>query len=166
MPVQVDGDGVTVEPDLRLLLGEDTVYPVYIDPSVGLGVSERTVLSSDGDKFWQFNGDYGVGRCSKLAGKYVLDATFRAYETWSFSCSVKWVDLERTNNISEGTRWPGPTLLDQMGDRPRAPATSSPTRPPSTTRPSGQLAEVHQDTSRRRFARTSRGRRSDPSTSA
>ncbi|MEU9343626.1 LamG domain-containing protein [Streptomyces sp. NPDC048278] len=139
MPVQVDGDTVSVKPDLHLLRGQDTVYPIYIDPSVGLGVSERTVLSSDGDKFWQFNGDYGVGRCSvsgpyycgnnytnrmyfefspsKLAGKYVLDATFRAYETWSFSCDAKWVDLERTDNISEGTRWPGPTQLDQMGDR-------------------------------------------------
>ncbi|WP_264930962.1 LamG-like jellyroll fold domain-containing protein [Streptomyces sp. A012304] len=139
MPVQVSGDTVSVTPDLGLLRGKDTVYPVYIDPSVGLGVSERTVLSSDGDKFWMFNGDYGVGRCSvsgpyycgnnytnrmyfefspsKLAGKYVLDATFRAFETWSFSCEPKWVDLERTNNISEGTTWPGPTQLDQMGDR-------------------------------------------------
>ncbi|NSL43665.1 LamG domain-containing protein [Streptomyces sp. 8P21H-1] len=139
MPVRVDEQTISVEPDLGLLRGKDTVYPVRIDPSVGLGVSERTVLSSDGDKFWQFNGDYGVGRCSvsgpyycgnnytnrmyfefspsKLSGKHVLDATFRAYETWSFSCSPHWVDLERTNNISEGTRWPGPTQLDQMGDR-------------------------------------------------
>ncbi|PCG87648.1 serine/threonine protein kinase [Streptomyces sp. WZ.A104] len=139
MPVQIEDDAIAVRPDLDLLRGKDTVYPVYIDPSVGLGASERTVLSSDGDKFWQFNGDYGVGRCSvsgpyycgnnytnrmyfefspsKLSGKHVLDATFRAYETWSFSCSAKWVDLERTNNISEGTRWPGPTQLDQMGDR-------------------------------------------------
>ncbi|MEU9336566.1 LamG domain-containing protein [Streptomyces sp. NPDC048290] len=139
MPVRVDADRIAVKPDLSLLRGADTVYPVYIDPSFGLGVSERTVLSSDGDKFWQFNGDYGVGRCSvsgpyycgsnytnrmyfefspsKLSGKHVLDATFRAYETWSFSCEPKWVDLERTDNISEGTRWPGPTQLDQMGDR-------------------------------------------------
>ncbi|MEU0950224.1 LamG-like jellyroll fold domain-containing protein [Streptomyces canus] len=139
LPVHVDDQTVSVKPDLDLLRGRETVYPVYIDPSVGLGVSERTVLSSDGDKFWQFNGDYGVGKCSvsgpyycgsnytnrmyfefspsKLAGKYILDATFRAYETWSFSCDPKWVDLERTNNISEGTRWPGPTQLDQMGDR-------------------------------------------------
>jgi hypothetical protein len=139
MPVQVDTDRIVVEPDLSLLRGKDTVYPVYIDPSVGLDVSERTVLSSDGDKFWQFNGDYGVGRCSvsgpyycgsnytnrmyfefkpsQLSGKYVLDATFRAYETWSFTCDPKWVDLERTDNISEGTRWPGPSQLDQMGDR-------------------------------------------------
>lgn len=118
MPVQIDDQTVSVSPDLDLLRGEKTVYPVFIDPSVGLGVSERTVLSSDGDKFWQFDGDYGVGRCSvsgpyycgsnytnrmyfefspsKLAGKYILDATFRAYETWSFSCEPKWVDLERT----------------------------------------------------------------------
>ena len=97
----IDGDTVSVKPDLDLLRGKGTVYPVYIDPSVGLGVSERTVLSSDGDKFWQFNGDYGVGRCSvsgpyycgsnytnrmyfefspsNLAGKHILDATFKAY---------------------------------------------------------------------------------------
>ncbi|MFI6940369.1 LamG domain-containing protein [Streptomyces sp. NPDC050418] len=139
MPVHVDGEVVSVKPDLDLLRGKETVYPVRIDPSVGVGKSERTVLSSDGDKFWQFNGDYGVGKCSvsgpyycgsnytnrmyfeyaptQLAGKYILDATFRAYETWSFSCDPKWVDLERTNNISEGTRWPGPSQLDQMGDR-------------------------------------------------
>ncbi|MGD6749212.1 LamG domain-containing protein [Streptomyces sp. BH105] len=139
MPVYVDGTSISVKPDVDLLRGDRTVYPVRIDPSVGLGVSERTVLSSDGDKFWQFNGDYGVGRCSvsgpyycgsnytnrmyfefspsKLAGKHILDATFRAYNTWSFSCDPKWVDLERTNNISEGTRWPGPSQLDQMGDR-------------------------------------------------
>ncbi|WP_241845677.1 LamG-like jellyroll fold domain-containing protein [Streptomyces silvensis] len=54
---------------------------------------------------------------SKLAGKHVLDATFRAYETWSYNCNPHWVDLERTDNISEGTRWPGPKQLNQMGDR-------------------------------------------------
>ncbi|WP_344489731.1 LamG-like jellyroll fold domain-containing protein [Streptomyces enissocaesilis] len=104
-------------------------------------MSEWTKLSSDGDKFWKFDEPKGVGRCgiadgyycsstgsytdrmyfefgpSALAGKHVLDATFRAYETWSFNCTPYWVDLERTDNISEGTRWPGPKMLDQMGDR-------------------------------------------------
>ncbi|MDT0392359.1 LamG domain-containing protein [Streptomyces dubilierae] len=139
LPVKVDDDTVAVQPDLDLLRGEDTVYPVYIDPSVGLGAQERTKISSDGDKFWMFDGDKGVGKCgtadgytcgggyidrmyfefapTKLAGKYVLDATFRARETWSFNCDPHWVDLERTDNISEGTRWPGPSQLDQMGDR-------------------------------------------------
>ncbi|MGP3980040.1 LamG domain-containing protein [Streptomyces sp. KR80] len=61
---------------------------------------------------------------TNLSGKYVLDATFRAYETWSFNCTPYWVDLERTKyNISENTRWPGPggtegmKDTDQMGDR-------------------------------------------------
>lgn len=139
LPVKVDDGAVAVHPDLDLLRGKDTVYPVYIDPSVGLGVSERTKLSSDGDKFWMFDGDKGVGNCgnadgyycgsgyvdrmyfefapTKLAGKYVLDATFRAHETWSFNCDPHTVDLVRTDNISEGTRWPGPRQLDLMGDR-------------------------------------------------
>lgn len=139
LPVQVENGSVTVKPDLGLLRGTDTVYPVYIDPPVGLGRSERTKISSDGDRFWQFNGDLGVGRCGsadgyycgdnyidrmlfefgpgKLSGKHVLDATFRAYETWSFNCDAKWLNLVRTNNISEGTRWPGPKTIDHMGDR-------------------------------------------------
>ncbi|WP_189843722.1 LamG domain-containing protein [Streptomyces umbrinus] len=140
LPVSVGEGTVSVTPDLDLLRGQKTVYPVFIDPSVGLGASEWTKLSSDGDKFWKFSEPKGVGRCGvadgfacstggytdrmyfefgagKLAGKQVLDATFRAYETWSFNCTPYWVDLERTDNISEGTRWPGPKQLDQMGDR-------------------------------------------------
>lgn len=139
LPVTVGDGTVSVKPDLELLRGQETVYPVFIDPPVGLGVSEWTKLSSDGDKFWKFTEPKGVGRCGvadgyacgpgytdrmyfefgpgKLAGKHVLDATFRAYETWSFNCTPYWVDLERTDNISEGTRWPGPKQLDQMGDK-------------------------------------------------
>lgn len=139
LPVTVDEDTVAVQPDLELLRGEDTVYPVYIDPSIGLGAQERTKISSDEDEFWMFDGDKGVGKCgtadgyscgsgyvdrmyfefapTKLAGKYVLDATFRARETWSFNCEPHWIDLERTDNISEATNWPGPEQLDQMGDR-------------------------------------------------
>jgi Concanavalin A-like lectin/glucanases superfamily len=138
LPVSVDDSTVAVHPDLELLRGKNTVYPVYIDPSVGLGVSERTKLSSDGDRFWMFDDDKGVGKCgaadgyycgsgytdrmyfefapTKLAGKYILDATFRAHETWSFNCEPHWVDLVRTDNISEGTKWPGPKQLDLMGD--------------------------------------------------
>jgi hypothetical protein len=138
LPVQVDGSAVSVKPDLELLRGEETVYPVFIDPPMGAALQERTVLSSDGDRFWDFDGDEGVGSCShlgpwfcgtdytnrmyfefaptNLAGKYVVDADFRAYETWSFSCSPHEVELWRTNNISEGSSWPGPAHLDKMGD--------------------------------------------------
>ncbi|PIM66561.1 serine/threonine protein kinase [Streptomyces sp. JV178] len=139
LPVAVGDGTVSVKPDLELLRGPKTVYPVFIDPPVGLGVSEWTKLSSDGDRFWKFTEPKGVGRCGvadgyacgpgytdrmyfefgagKLAGKHVLDATFSALETWSFNCTPYWVDLERTDNISEGTRWPGPRQLDQLGDK-------------------------------------------------
>jgi hypothetical protein len=48
--------------------GKDTAYPVHIDPSVGLGVSERTKLFSDGGKFWMSDGDKDVGRCGTADG--------------------------------------------------------------------------------------------------
>ncbi|MGW3937621.1 LamG-like jellyroll fold domain-containing protein [Streptomyces phaeochromogenes] len=149
MPVQVEGDSISVVPDAEMLERAGTVYPVYIDPAVGLGHTYRTVLSSDGDSFWMFNGaGYGIGRCgsnsqgacttgawytnrmyfqfnsaSALRGKYVIDSTFRAYETWSFDCTPAWVDLERTDGISSGSKWPGPggpksdNSWDQLGDR-------------------------------------------------
>ncbi|WP_406359491.1 LamG domain-containing protein [Streptomyces sp. NBC_00715] len=147
LPVSVDGDSIAVQPDTGLLGGDSTVYPLYIDPDVGLGEDERTVLSSDGDAFYNFAGGddgEGVGYCDtyvtggyayycgsgykqrmyfefspgKLAGKRVLDATFRVTERWSMSCTHTTVDLVRTGNISSSTRWPGPTSnWDTMGDR-------------------------------------------------
>ena len=77
--------------------------------------SERTLLSSDGDTFYNFSGGddgEGVGYCDtyvtggyrlllrlglqaahvlrvhadRLRGKRVLDATFRVTERWSMSC--------------------------------------------------------------------------------
>ncbi|MEU5096951.1 LamG domain-containing protein [Streptomyces sp. NPDC020996] len=147
LPLSTDADSVTVVPDAKLLTGEDTVYPLYIDPDVSLSESERTLLSSDGDKFYNFSGGddgKGVGYCgtyvtgsyayycgsgyknrmyfefspSKLAGKQVLDATFRVTERFSMSCEASWVDLVRTGNISSSTNWPGPTKnWDLMVDR-------------------------------------------------
>ncbi len=147
MDVDLDEDSVKVTPDAELVAQTaESELPLYIDPSVELNESERTVLSSDGDVFYNFSGGtngMSVGKCGtaviggvsyycgngyvnrmyfefapdKLKGKHVLDATFSVTETWSFSCDARWVDLERTNNISSSTKWPGPTKLDQMGDR-------------------------------------------------
>jgi len=146
LPVQADADSVSVVPNQKLLTGDDTVYPLYIDPDVSWGEAERTLLSSDGDTFYNFSGGddgKGVGYCgtyttggysyycgsgyknrmyfefspSKLAGKHVLDATFRVTERFSMSCTASWVDLARSNNISSSTNWPGPGNWDLMVDR-------------------------------------------------
>ncbi|MEU6230043.1 LamG domain-containing protein [Streptomyces sp. NPDC047042] len=154
MEVDVAADTVTVTPDTELIAGTTSAeLPLYIDPSVELGEGERTVLSSDGDSFYNFSGgDNGmsVGRCGsaviggvryyctsgseyvnrmyfeftpgRLKGKHVLDATFTVTETWSFSCDARWIDLERTNEITKTSKWPGPRgtnpnkTWDQMVD--------------------------------------------------
>ncbi|MEU6497423.1 LamG domain-containing protein [Streptomyces sp. NPDC046984] len=178
LPVQVDADSIAVAPDLGLLRGDGTVYPVYIDPSVGLVRAERLVLSTDGDAFYQFSGDYGVGRCSSadgyycgdnyanrmyfefspsvLAGKHVLHATFRAYETWSFNCDPYTVKLERTGNISEGTRWPGPSIgnvMDMQKVSAGRGSECSPAQPDSWIEFNGSLTQNVQDFADGKFSR-------------
>ncbi|MFK0228747.1 LamG-like jellyroll fold domain-containing protein [Streptomyces sp. NPDC090303] len=147
MDVELGRGSLTVTPAADLVTrtkAED--FPLYIDPSVELEESQRTVLSSDGDVFYNFSGGengMSVGKCgtavingvsyycgsgyvnrmyfeftpTKLMGKQVLDATFRVTETWSFSCDPRWVDLKRTDRIYQSSKWPGPTVRDHMGDR-------------------------------------------------
>ncbi|MEU9979608.1 hypothetical protein [Streptomyces sp. NPDC051014] len=147
LPVTAAQSTITVTPDASMLTDGSAVFPQYIDPDVGMTASERTLLSSDGDTFYNFSGGdsgKGVGYCgtyvtggyayycgsgyknrmyfefspAKLAGKHVLDATFAITEKWSMSCIPSWVDLVRTGNISSSTNWPGPTAnWDLMVDR-------------------------------------------------
>ncbi|WP_229911391.1 laminin G domain-containing protein [Streptomyces aurantiogriseus] len=67
MDVDVTPTQVTVTPDAGLIADTTSAeLPLYIDPSVEMNESERTVLSSDGDSFYNFSGgDNGmsVGRC-------------------------------------------------------------------------------------------------------
>ncbi|WP_308117049.1 hypothetical protein [Streptomyces guryensis] len=145
--VTAEQSTIKVTPDASMLADDSAVFPQYIDPDVGMTASERTLLSSDGDTFYNFSGGdsgKGVGYCgtyvtggyayycgsgyknrmyfefspAKLAGKHVLDATFTITEKWSMSCTPSWVDLVRTGNISSSTNWPGPTAnWDLMVDR-------------------------------------------------
>ncbi|MFE3122433.1 LamG domain-containing protein [Streptomyces hydrogenans] len=147
MEMELGRDSLTIVPDAALIAATEAEdFPLYIDPPVELGQTQRTVLSSDGDVFYNFtNGENGmsVGKCgsavingqsyycgngyvnrmyfefspSNLRGKYVLDATFRVTETWSFSCEPRWVDLDRTNPISTASKYPGPDKRDHVGDR-------------------------------------------------
>ncbi|MDX2528249.1 LamG-like jellyroll fold domain-containing protein [Streptomyces europaeiscabiei] len=146
MDVKVSGDALTVIPDAQMLAKtEASAFPLYIDPTVTWGESERTLLRSDGyESYGWGNGDDGLGKgagkcgtwsgyyCgpgyvqrlyfefspASLKGKQVLDATFRLTEPWAFQCDPRWVDLVRTNNISSSTTWSSrPKALDLMGDR-------------------------------------------------
>ncbi|MFF4105417.1 LamG-like jellyroll fold domain-containing protein [Streptomyces sp. NPDC001903] len=141
--VTVSADKLELTPDLALLHSPSAVFPVYVDPPVtGLTAADWTALSSDGDRFWEFSGDKGVGRCSNsggylcsytpytqrmyfeypmssLYGKKILDATFEVYQTWSFNCSQHNYWLVRVDqDISSSTSWGSkPNYADLMGDR-------------------------------------------------
>jgi len=164
MAVRATGSALSVIPDAHLLGATDPkAYPLYIDPTVTWGESERTLLRSDGyeDYAWGNGSDdlgEGVGQCgvwnnyycgpgytqrlyfefspSSLKGKKVLDATFRVTEPWAFQCDPRWVDLERTGNISSSTTWSGrPSNLDLMVDRDVSAGRGSLCDPDSPTAP-------------------------------
>ncbi|MGW0712503.1 LamG-like jellyroll fold domain-containing protein [Streptomyces sp. NPDC002643] len=146
MDVAVTEDTLSIVPDTAMLTTTDTdAFPLFIDPTVTWGESERTLLRSDGyESYGWGNGDddqgRGAGKCgtwngyycgpgyvqklyfefspASLKGKKVLDATFRVTEPWAFQCDPRWVDLVRTNNISSATTWSSrPKELDLMVDR-------------------------------------------------
>ncbi|MFJ5552950.1 LamG domain-containing protein [Streptomyces sp. NPDC093225] len=143
--VNVVGQTLELTPDLDLLHSQDAVFPLYIDPPVkGLTPADWTALSSDGDAFWEFSGDKGVGHCSNYAGylcsydpydqrlyfeyplaslygKKILDATFEVYQNWSFTCDQQlyWlVRVDENRGISSSTRFATkPAYVDLMGDK-------------------------------------------------
>ncbi|WP_328482218.1 LamG domain-containing protein [Streptomyces sp. NBC_00377] len=146
MDVAVTKDTLSVVPDTAMLTkSQASAFPLFIDPTVTWGESERTLLRSDGyESYGWGNGDddqgKGAGKCgtwsgyycgpgyvqklyfefspASLKGKKVLDATFRVTEPWAFQCDPRWVDLVRTNNISSATTWSSrPAELDLMVDR-------------------------------------------------
>ncbi len=143
LPLKVTGTTLEITPDPDLLHGEDTVFPLYIDPPTkGIALGDWTALASNGTKYWEFDGDKGVGRCSNYAGylcsnspytqrmyfeyalspihgKKVLDATMEVYQEWTFTCDPHWYDLSRVDKgISSSTGWSSrPSAVDLMGDR-------------------------------------------------
>ena len=132
-PVGVEVPGgqgeLVLKPDTEVLKGENTVYPVFIDPQ---WYSPKAAAWTMASKYWasapqwKFNGDSdaGLGFCgwyyckpydtkrlfyripvSKFAGRTVLSAEFVVRNTWSASCSARGVELWRTKDISSSTTW-------------------------------------------------------------
>ncbi|WP_328760523.1 hypothetical protein [Streptomyces sp. NBC_00271] len=69
LPLKVNGTTLEITPDPALLHGADTAFPLYIDPPTkGIVLGDWTALASNGTKYWEFDGDKGVGHCSNYAG--------------------------------------------------------------------------------------------------
>ncbi|MEV4638122.1 LamG-like jellyroll fold domain-containing protein [Actinoplanes sp. NPDC049548] len=145
--VRLSAGALTLVPDAELLTGPATVYPVYIDPDETVKRTDWMYVSSAhaSTEYYKFDDDEGVGRCSNWGGyvcsgspytnrmyfkftpvkadwadRVVSKAVFRVYETWSFSCTASWVDLNLVDagKVNSGTNWNNkPTDGDLMVDR-------------------------------------------------
>ncbi len=143
----VAGGELTVVPDTALLRGAGTTYPVFIDPAASITKSDWNYVSEDhpGTKYHKFKDDEGVGYCyrkgnavcsysgyvnrmyfkftpkkSDWAQRVVDKVVFRAYETFSFTCSPSWVDLHLVDDrrVNRNTTWDNkPADGDLMVDR-------------------------------------------------
>ena len=115
--------------------GEPPAYPVYIDPSLGLEQPKRWMVSNQVgnkagypniDPIWQFSEPQGMGLCSgdprcrtphvkrlyfefargNAVKKRVLTASFKARETWAWSCEPRVVDLYLANKkLNKSLTW-------------------------------------------------------------
>ncbi|MFF7579147.1 LamG-like jellyroll fold domain-containing protein [Streptomyces sp. NPDC008061] len=127
--VPAGGDELVLTPDSDVLRGEDTAYPVFIDPQFDSPLATAWTMASKywaSSPQWKFNGEStaGMGYCnwsycqpndtkrlfyqiptSKFKGKTVLSAEFVVRNTWSASCSARSVELWRTKDISTSTTW-------------------------------------------------------------
>lgn len=147
MPLSVADGKLAVVPDQDLLRGPDTTYPVYLDPSSSITRSDWNYVSEahKSTEYHKFKDDEGVGYCyregsavcstsgyvNRMYFKFkpvaadwddrVVDkAVFRAYETFSFTCTASWVDLHLVDDtkVNSGTNWNNkPADGDLMVDR-------------------------------------------------
>ncbi|MFF4752500.1 LamG-like jellyroll fold domain-containing protein [Streptomyces sp. NPDC002514] len=132
-PVEVEVSAgqkeVVLTPDAGVLKGEDTTYPVYIDPQWYSPRASAWTMASEywaSSPQWKFNGesDAGMGFCnwsyckpndtkrlfyrvpvSAFAGRSILSAEFVVRNTWSASCGARTVELWQTKDISSSTTW-------------------------------------------------------------
>ncbi|MFD3735615.1 LamG-like jellyroll fold domain-containing protein [Streptomyces sp. NPDC058632] len=127
--VAVGGDELVLTPDRELLTGDETVYPVYIDPQWYTPRATAWTMASRywaGSPQWKFNGDpdAGLGYCgwnycspydvkrlfyqfptTKFAGRSILSAEFVVRETHAASCQAREVQIWRTKGINSSTTW-------------------------------------------------------------
>ncbi|WP_244904979.1 FG-GAP-like repeat-containing protein [Streptomyces prasinopilosus] len=141
MPVEVADGRLTLTPDADLMTGEDTTYPVYIDPYVDGSRYSWTIAYKKYPNTSYFNGAGWSGSTTSTARagyenetnglarsyfrmntknlwssrKQVVKSTFRIKNTWSWSCTAKPVELWRSTAITSSSTWNNrPTRREKM----------------------------------------------------
>ncbi|MFI7296781.1 FG-GAP-like repeat-containing protein [Streptomyces sp. NPDC050121] len=130
VPVAVTAHELKLTPDADVMTGQDTTYPVYIDPYVEGSRYSWTIAYKKTPTTAYYNGaGFNGGTTTARAGyenetnglarsyfrmntknlwstnKQVTKSTFRIKNTWSWSCTAKPVELWRTSAITSSTTW-------------------------------------------------------------
>ncbi|MET9964980.1 DNRLRE domain-containing protein [Streptomyces sp. NPDC006356] len=143
----LDGQGttsatLTVSPDRSLLTGADTVYPVFVDPSLtGKTTNWTTVYKKHPDSSFYDGANYNTGTTegrvgyesttgglsrsffrlgwqTSFKGATISSATVRLLETYAWSCEAREMQLWRTGAISSATTWNNqPSWATQIGTK-------------------------------------------------
>ncbi|WP_326703122.1 DNRLRE domain-containing protein [Streptomyces cyaneofuscatus] len=126
----LDGTDWVLTPDQEFLTDQDTVYPVFIDPSVKKHTNDWTTAYSRHPAATFYNGKnfnkggthearvgyesdtWGTSRSyfsidwdRDLKGSTVQSATLYALETYAWSCSKRSMSVHLTGTISSKTNW-------------------------------------------------------------
>ncbi|MER5888738.1 FG-GAP-like repeat-containing protein [Streptomyces sp. NPDC001941] len=120
---EIDGDTLTLRAGEELLAADDTAYPVVMSQNWVQGNRTnwtRVYKNYPTTSYWNKTDPARVGYESdtgglsrslftldakNLKGVKVINSTFRTYETWSWSCSARPVELWNTTAISSATTW-------------------------------------------------------------
>lgn len=130
MGLTVTDGKLTLTPDQELLTGEDTTYPLLLDPAVSGSRHSWTIAYKKYPNSSFFNGanwdngtttarvgyeneTNGLGRsffrmnAANLwsTNKVVTSSTFQIKNTWSWSCTNRPVEMWETGAISASTTW-------------------------------------------------------------
>lgn len=123
MKLAVAAGAATVTPDLPMLTGASTRFPLYIDPVVAAtktawAMVNKTFPSQD---YWKWSGTEGVGWTDQegvhqkhllfqfdmaaVRGKTIRAATFTAFESFAHSCTPTPVELGVSGAFNQNTNW-------------------------------------------------------------
>lgn len=131
IPIDVSSDQMLLTPDQTLLTGEDTTYPVYIDPAVSGAREAWTIAYKKTPGSGYYNGAGWDGKTTSVARagyenetnglgrsifrmdtnnlwntkKQITNSTFRIKNTWSWSCDNRKVETWLTGSISASSNW-------------------------------------------------------------
>lgn len=124
MRVEVGKDSLAIIPDAAMLADPSITFPLYLDPTIATMTHTVRVMVDEtypSNEYYQFTGDEGVGyqnfsgvskkrqfhafTTSALAGSFIVDAKFKAWEDHAASCTATEVEVWRTGGVSSGTNW-------------------------------------------------------------